>query len=214
MKTQFKIAIYIVLLSGLYACQDDYLTDGGTSKAKTALTTYEYLDQHKYNMFDTLIMLIDHLDLQDSVNNAATFFAPNNYNIANYLDDRTDSLRDETGVEDTTYSLDNLMNDITANDILQYGLNDAVTLEDASTDGMVYTSMANTSVTVKKTLATDDEYYVYSDYPVYFLYFCKPDKEEERCQTTGILTQNGEGTILHALNNEHIFMSFSEENDD
>ena len=45
--------------------KSEYLTDGGLSEAKTPLTTYDYLKQHKYHLFDTLIMVIDHYNMKE-----------------------------------------------------------------------------------------------------------------------------------------------------
>lgn len=215
MKTLKNISVAFLLGTLFFlSCQDDYLTDGGISKAETELTAYDYLDQHKYSMFDTLIQLIDYFDLKETINSSGTFFAPCNYSIQNYLDQRTDTLREYSGVEDTTYTLATMMSEITADYLLQYILKDKVTLDGATTKGKTYTTLTDSLVTVKKILATDDEYSVYSSYSVYLLYYCKEGKEEEVCQTTGILTQDGEGTILHVLNNEHIFGVFSEETEE
>lgn len=203
-----------MLALGVFACQDDYLTDGGVHSAETDLTVYEYLQQHKYDSFDTLIQVIDHLELAEEINSAGTFFTPTDYSIKNYLELKTDTLRDDTGVEDTTYSLNHLLDEITAEQILQYALSEKVTLAGTSVNGDEYFTLAENEVTIQRTLTTEAEYYVYSDYPVYFLYYIKEGKEEVRCQTTGILTQGGQGTVLHALDNEHVFGDFTEETND
>jgi hypothetical protein len=79
----------------------------------------------------------------------------------------------------------------------------------ATTVGTQYTTLANLPVTVKKTQTTETIYYKYSTNPVFFLYYCKTDKIDERCETTDILTQNGNGTILHVLDNAHVFGVFT-----
>lgn len=214
MKNIYTYILIVLTLLSLASCKDDYVTDGGVSKAETPLTVYDYLDQHKYQMFDTVLQLVDKLELKDVINSSGTFFAPNDYNVQNYLDAMSDTLREQTDVADTTYTLANLLDDITEEMLLQYALADTVTLAGAAISGETYATLANTDVVVKRTLTTESQYYTYSSEPVYFLYYCKPEMEEERCQTTGILTQNGEGTILHALNSQHVFGQFTKEVED
>jgi hypothetical protein len=126
----------------------------------------------------------------------------------------TDTLRKKTEVSDTTYTLSHLFNDIKKEDILQYVIDEPVTLENATINGKEFTTQGNTNITVKKIVTTDDQYYKFSDTPVYFLYYCIEGKEEERCQTQGILTQNGNGAVLNVLNNEHVFCFFTDETED
>jgi len=201
--------ILLVIAIGAFACTDEYLTDTGIAQAETELTVYEYLEQNKYSMFDSLLVLIDQLDLKDSINSCGTFFAPTNYNIEEYLTDRTNTLRRFSGVEDTVYTFDNLVNDIQPAYILQYALKEKVTLADATTVGKEYTTLSDQTMTVEKIQTTDQVYYIRSDSPVYFLYLVKDGKEEERCQTTDIQTENGSGPVLHVLNNAHVFNLFT-----
>lgn len=72
----FPALIFMVLLSCLLSCKKEaYLTDGGISTAQSSLSTYDYLKGNKYHYFDTVILLIDHFNLKDSVNKSGTFFA-------------------------------------------------------------------------------------------------------------------------------------------
>jgi len=67
--------LLVVLAAGVVSCKKtSYLTDGGLANAKTSLTTYDYLKQQPYHYFDTTILIIDHFNLKDSVNNSKTFF--------------------------------------------------------------------------------------------------------------------------------------------
>lgn len=209
--TSMAVALLAAVL--IMACEeDDYLTDGGVHSAETEFTTYDYLAHHKYHSFDTLLLLIDHFGLKEEVNNAGTFFACTDYAIMNFLQLKIDSVQDIN--ENNTYTLDDMMDDITADSIRQYILADKVTLDGASTAGDEYTTGGGTNMTVKKVLQTDASYYTWSSEPVYFLYFIKfPDEElsnNESCQTTGILTQSGTGTVLHALSNNHVFVRFED----
>lgn len=206
--------LWLLFVLTLAACQDDYLTDGGVHSAETELTVYECLSQNKYHLFDSLVLLIDHLELEEQINNSGTFFAPTDYSIERYLEVKTDTLVDRTGNVDTLYTFSDMLDEITTADLLQYAFAEDITLDNASVPGDELTTLAETQVTVKKELTTDDQYYVYSSSPVYFLYYCKPGMEDERCQTTGVLTQNGQGAILHTLNYEHVFGLFTEEDEE
>ncbi len=211
MKRFFKNSILLlVVLVVCFACTEEYLTDSGVAKAETDLTVYDYLKQNRYHMFDSLLVLIDTLDLKDEINSCGTFFAPSDYNIQLYLKDRTETLRDFTGVEDTVYTFSTLVKNVQARYLLQYALNEKVTMAIATTAGAEYSTLYNDeTMTVQKIQTTDAQYYTYSDSPVYFLYLIKDGKKEEVCQTTDILTENGAGPVLHVLNNTHIFNLFS-----
>lgn len=204
--------ILLVIFLSLTACSnDDYLTDSGVAKAETPLTAYDYLKAHKYKMFDSLITIIDHYNLKETVNSSGTFFAPNDYNIRRLLRIKTDSLRAQTDDPTANYSFDNLLNDpnVTSHSILQYVFNEKILLNTITTTGQEYKTLADTLITVKKIKTEDRVYYENSDAPVYFLYYCKDGKANEVCQTTDILTQNGKGTVLHVLNNTHIYNLFT-----
>ena len=213
---KYGIIIIIVLLSVSACSKDDYLIDSGLAKAETPLTVYDYLKNHRYQMFDSLITLIDHYGIKEKINGSGTFFAPNDYNIRRFLQIKTDTLRDVTGVEDTLYTLNDLMNDqaIDSKSVLQYALNNRITLNGATLQGKEFTTLNNEVITVKKIQTDDPTYYQYNDNPVYFLYYCKDGMENEVCQTTDILTQNGGGTVLHVLNNAHIYDLFTELEED
>ncbi len=190
------------------SCSKEYLTDGGVSSAVTEYNTYDYLAANKYNMFDTLLMLIDTLDLKETVNTCGTFFAPNDYSIQNYIDFVEDSLKETD--EELTYSLSDLIDELEADDLLQYMLTDKVTRGSSETSGE-YETLAGNTVSISTQQTTDDQYYVYSDNPVYFLYYTKSGMEDEVCQTSGIMTDSGTGTRLHVLNNDHVFIAFDED---
>ncbi|PKB18983.1 fasciclin domain-containing protein [Flavobacterium sp. 5] len=207
--------IVLILFLSITACtQDDYLTDSGVAKAETELTAYDYLKAHKYQMFDTLITLIDHYDLKETINSSGTFFAPDDYSIKRFLEAKEKALNPGSpGEVPKTYTLDDLLNDptITSHSILQYVFKEKILLNSATTAGTEYKTLADTLITVKRIKTDDKVYYEHSDTPVYFLYYCKDGKINEVCQTSDILTQNGNGTVLHVLNNSHVFNLFSKE---
>ena len=203
-------SIAIILLSVIlfFSCKKkDYLTDNGVSTAKSSLSTYDYLAQNKYKMFDTLITIIDHYSLKEEVNNAPTFFAPSDYSIHKYLQLIGGG------------SLETLYGTITADSIRQYFFNQKITLQAAPELPMIIESKGNTNCAIQKIKQTDPQYYTWSSEPVYFLYYIKvvgeldpPDgtaTDEDRkvvCQTSNIETVSG--NMLHVLNNNHIFIRF------
>ncbi|MFI1773496.1 fasciclin domain-containing protein [Thalassobellus citreus] len=214
--------ILILIVLAFNACTEEYVTDAGVSKAETELTAYDYLKTHKYHMFDSIVKVIDVLNLKDKVNASGTFFAPTDYGLNSFLSQKTFDL--QVRFPDSTYTINSLINDpeATENYILQYAFKERITLTDATTDGKVYETLAGNEITIQKRVATDAVYTQYTDVPTYFLFYIKPNEirrirgiqydiefELEQCQTTDILTQNGSGTVLNVLNSQHVFDYFS-----
>ena len=127
-----------------------------------------------------------------------------------------------------TYTLDSLINDISADSIRQYMFNETIELESApELKAQPYTSLGNTSMGVLKQLQTGSPYVDRTRAPTYLLYFVKvrgaldepgvtpPVGQTDLlvvCQTTGIKTsgiktQPG-STTLHVLSNTHTFVRF------
>lgn len=212
--------ILIICLLLFTACKkDSYLTDGGLSSAHTDLSTYDYLAKHQFQMFDTVIMIIDHYNLKNEVNSAKTFFAPTDYSVARFLQHKLDSVRQIN--ENNRYSLDDMYNDITVDSVRQYLFKEAITVPDAQETAVTYTTLGNTPAAILKIKQTDPAYYTWSKTPVYLLYYTKvrgsldnsttdpndPDADTQvPCQTTGILTSSG--GVLHVLTNQHVFVRF------
>lgn len=181
--------------------KDNYLTDGGTSSANTSLSTYDYLANHQYHYFDTLIMIIDHFGLKDSLNNAGTFFAPTDYAI--------DRLMQSNNIT----SLDQLYKKINSKFLTQYMFSDtSLTLDNATTSVKTYEDWAGTTIGITKLASS---YTVVSTaFTYYILEYIKingsldgssdapaDDKTDVtlQCQTTGIKTSTG--TNLNVLSN-------------
>lgn len=227
MKTFYHKLLYTalpVLFTALFflsACKKDYLTDGGISSAKTSLTTFDYLQQHQYHMFDTLTTILLHYNLKNEVNNAKTFFAPDDYSINRYLKYKTAVL--QLTNENSKFTMDSLYAHLTADSLRQYMFNKPIQKSDF-TDNLVHpmVNLAGTTFGVQRVLATDPAYYLWSGEPVYLLYYVKirgtldvvgqaatPDNPLDiavLCQTTGIETSSG--GILHVLANTHTFQTF------
>ncbi len=202
--------------------KSEYLTDGGVHNAITPLSNYDYLKQHSWNSFDSLVAIIDHFSLKEEVNQAGTFFAPTDYSIARFLKFKTDSV--QLINENNKYGLDDLYKQLTADSIRQYLFTDKYGLENTPEAIKQVVSLAKTSCTVQKILQTDGTFYQWGSTPVYSLYYTKvrgtlddpnaaidptdPNRDTRvMCQTTGILTNNG-ATFLHVLANTHLFVRF------
>ena len=64
---------FLTLTTLTFSCKDEeYLTDGGVHKTVTSSSNYDYLKSS--GKFDTLLMIVDHFNLKDSLNEASTFF--------------------------------------------------------------------------------------------------------------------------------------------
>lgn len=200
-----------------------YLTDGGVHDPRTPLSTYDYLAQHPWKIFDTLVIVLDHYGLKDKVNTANTFFAPTDYSIARYM---TARLAEKQAVNAAAvYTLDSLYKDIRADSLQQYLFTDKILLAEAQElQPRLHTSQTETGIKmgVMKEGQTGGVYTERSNAPTYLLYLVKvrgdidvpgqvpPANESDirvLCQTTGILPQNGQ-KVLHVLSNLHTFSRF------
>jgi len=196
------IVIVLLLCTGLYACKkDNYLTDGGVHTATTPYSTYDYLAGNSYHIFDTVINIIDHFGLKDSVNKAGTFFAPTDYSV--------NRLMVNLGVD----NMDSLYAHISSRFITQYLFSDTtITLQNAGTSPKIYNNWADTIAGVKKLAYTYGV--VSSTLTYYVLQYVKingyldgsagapaddPTDAVLNCQTTGIITSGS--TRLHVLSN-------------
>ena len=84
--TPFLLGVLMMALGFTSCKKDSYRTDGGVASANTTLSTYDYLAGNAYHYFDTLLLIVDHFGLKDSVNKAGTFFAPTDYAISALMD--------------------------------------------------------------------------------------------------------------------------------
>jgi hypothetical protein len=182
-----------------------YLTDGGTSVARTPLSTYDYLKAHPYHYFDTVLLIIDHFNLKDSVNKSGTFFAFTDYSVHTLM-----TLWNYT-------SLDSLYAHVSSRFLTQYMFSDSsLSLANATTAAVIRPDWAGDSATaaIRKIQKSYPVYLVNSSptFNYYTLQYIKvngvldnspgapasdPPDTYISCQTTGILTSSG--TTLHVL---------------
>lgn len=227
MKKLYNVTLYPALMIALIglllcsACKKDYLDDGGIHDAKTPLTTFDYLQQHKYHMFDTLTTIIMHYNLKDEVNNAKTFFAPSDFSINRYM--KFQNARVKMTDEQASFTMDSLYARLTVDSIKQYLFANQIRTSDFS-DFVVHptANLGNTTSGIQRLQSTDPAHNQWSGQPVYLLYYVKirgrqdvpgeavtPDNPLDIsvvCQTTGIETSSG--GILHVLANTHTFVTF------
>jgi hypothetical protein len=206
MNRNIMFAVLILLIG---CKKDDYLTDGGLAKAVTPLSNYDYLASHSYDYFDTVVLIIDHFRLKDSVNKAGTFFAFTDFSVATLMN----NLQVPT--------LNDLYSKVTSKLVTQYLFSDAgITLDNAEEGAQLHANWAGDATAlsaVKKIVNTYTVYLVNSTpaYSYYTLQYVKingvPDDSPNMppgdvadvsipCQTTGIKTSDGT-TTLHVLAN-------------
>jgi hypothetical protein len=197
-----------VLIACLISCKkDDYLTDGGLANEKSTLSTYDYLANHTYHYFDTVILIIDHFNLKDSVNKAGTFFAFTDFSVTTLMNT----------LQVTT--LQDLYAKVSSKLVTQYMFSDnSLTLANANTTPVQKVNWAGASAlsAVNKIESTYGVYLVNSApvYSYYVLQYVKINGVLDGspnmppgdvadisipCQTTGIQTSSG--TTLHVLAN-------------
>jgi len=192
----------VFMMMAVASCKKDaYRTDGGLASENTTLSTYDYLAANANHQFDTLLLIVDHYNLKDSVNKAGTFFAPTDYAIHTLM------------TLNNIATLDALYRQMTSQFLTQYMFSEnTLTLDNATTSVRTYKNWAGITVGVAK-IATP--YLVVTTTLTYYtLEYVKingvvdgstgaPANDETdailRCQTTGIRTSTG--TNLNVLAN-------------
>ncbi|MEO8415734.1 MAG: hypothetical protein ABI472_18870 [Ginsengibacter sp.] len=104
-----NIASLIVLLVVFNACKKNYITGGvpGDVNMYKNTSTYDVLKADP--LYDTLVQLIDAAGLKDKINDqGTTFFAPSDYSIYNYLNERTVFVQNNIDVNGK-FALDSLL---------------------------------------------------------------------------------------------------------
>lgn len=204
----FRLLLVASIAGTLFSCKKDaYLTDGGTSQAYTSLSTYDYLKNHQYHYFDTVVLLIDHFNLKDSVNKAGTFFAFTDFSVQSLMT----LLNCET--------LNQLYDSVSSKLITQYLFSDSsITLANTTATAVQRANWAGAAaLSAIKKVQQSYGINLTNSAPVfnyYTLQYIKingvldgspgapaNDKADVAlsCQTTGIKTSSG--TTLHVLSN-------------
>lgn len=138
------VALLLLTVAFTSCKKTSYVTDGGLANAYSKFSTYDYLKNNQYHQFDTVLMLVDKLNLKDTINNAKTFFA--------FTDMSLHQLMTSLG----TTTLDELTDSVSSKLFTQYMFNQAITLDDAKTTAIAYTNYVGSKApcAIKKTAAT------------------------------------------------------------
>ncbi|MCS3799368.1 hypothetical protein [Niastella sp. OAS944] len=209
MNRYIKFVAIILVIASVGCKKDDYLTDGGLAKAVTPLSNYDYLANHRYHYFDTVVLIIDHFNLKDSVNKAGTFFAFTDFSVTALMN----------SLQVTT--LNDLFSKVTSKLVTQYLFSDAgITLDNASEAAKQYANWAAADSALSAVKKIENTYTINlvnsaPAYSYYTLQYVKINGVLDDspnmppgdvvdvsipCQTTGVKTSNG-ATTLHVLAN-------------
>lgn len=216
------VVLFLVVLCASSCKRDKYLIGGDLHQAKTNMTTYDYLKNQPYHIFDTLVMLIDAAGVKDLVNEPGiTFFAPTDFSINAYLNRK--AIEEQNIDPNRKYTLDSMMKynlDEFKDSIRAYIVKQQLNFDDLTESGRIYpTEKPGDSVVVsfEPTNDVNNGYYPGVSTTPHLMYYTQliGSLEEpfnaadissdvgirEKCQTTGIETTTG---MLNVLNNNHV----------
>ncbi|SHM77783.1 Fasciclin domain-containing protein [Mucilaginibacter sp. OK098] len=224
MKNISKLIIVFALANIVFvACKkDNYIIGGKLENATTTLSTYDYLKNNRYKMFDTLLLVIDKAGLKDVINaKGITFYAPTDFSINNYLQAKTIAAQKNNPF--ARYSIDTLIKyDLnTFKDSLNtYIIPQKIIASSLTESGVVFNTAKNGSQAVISYEQTFDtnlgytsavstapriEYYTFikGHLPPVVVASQIPDTVGVRvlCQTSGLTTSTGQ---LNVLSNSHV----------
>jgi len=225
MKNTLKfLSIAVVMAIAFNGCKkQDYIVGGKPESTTTPLTTYDYLKNNRFKMFDTLLMLVDKAGLKDVINQKGiTFYAPTDYSIDNYLEKRTLEVQNHDPFQ--KYTIDTLIKyDLNGfkDSINRYIVPNAVTYNSLTENGVLYNTAFNNQKAVISYETTTDpnlgytgavstlpriEYYTFivgGPLPSPLIASQIADTVGVRvlCQTSGLTTATGQ---LNVLTNSHI----------
>jgi hypothetical protein len=213
----------------LFSCKkrDDYLTGGTKHNTKYDVTTYEFLKGQASGLFDTLILLVDKAGLKDKLNQqGASFFAPTDYAITNYLNRR--AIQEQNIDPFRKWTLDSMIkyelpkfadsldtyfvgqtldyNNLTDNGAVyptkKTGAEAVVSYEEITPDNSNYTNLGgNPNVSTNPQIIYYTFLFVPLTPPIVASEISPDDGTRVRVQTSGIQTNSG---MIHVLNNQHI----------
>ncbi|TSJ42734.1 hypothetical protein FO440_00655 [Mucilaginibacter corticis] len=222
-----NIKIFALLLfaaTGLLSCKKSYVIGGDLFKANVNMTTYDYLKTN--HAFDTLVIMIDKMQLKNDVNSSGTFFALTNYSIHNYILAKQTQLQIQLNDENFKLKFDSLDFTSLKDSLRAYMFKDKYTRDNLTQTGVYATALDGEKRLINLRPTTDytnnifttDPQYIYltkvlpltpgGPVPVDISGVLAADPKQlftVLCQTTGIITTTG---ILHVLSNNHTFTYF------
>jgi len=224
MKNITKLIIAFVVASCILAAckKDNYIIGGKLESTTTTLSTYDYLKNNRFKMFDTLLMLVDKAGVKDVINQQGiTFYAPTDFAINNYLQKK--SLEAQRINPFARYTIDTLIKYDLAkfkDSLNTYIIPQKVTYGSLTQSGVVFNTAKQGSQAVISFETTYDpnlgytsavstapkvEYYTFikGKLPSVVEASSIPDTIGVRvlCQTSGLTTSTGQ---LNVLSNTHV----------
>jgi hypothetical protein len=218
------MAIAVVMVIAFNSCKkNDYIVGGKLESTTTSLTTYDYLKNNRFKMFDTLLMLVDKAGLKDVINQKGiTFYAPTDYSIDNYLEKRTLEVQNSDPFK--KYTIDTLIKyDLSGfkDSLDRYIVPSTVTYSSLTENGVLFkTAFGNNQAVISYETTTDPtlgysgaistlpkiEYYTFiigAPLPSPLVASKIADSVGVRtlCQTSGLTTATGQ---LNVLANSHV----------
>ncbi|ANH81619.1 hypothetical protein A8C56_12090 [Niabella ginsenosidivorans] len=151
-KILYTLTAVVVLFT---SCQKDYVIGGKNEDESIYKNTLTYDVLKQDPVYDSLIQLIDAAGLQNDINEAnTTLFAPSDFAIFNYLNDRTRYVQSaygdtkKFGMDSLKYYLQNNING-TKDSLKLYIVKPALNYSDLTTTGRFYeTGLPNKKVIV------------------------------------------------------------------
>ena len=228
MKTLKIFILSLFVTVAFFSCKKDYVVGGCLFNAKVNMTTYDYLKTN--HLFDTLVVMIDKMQLKDEVNGSGTFFAISNYSIHAFVQKKQDQLRIQSNDENLVFTFDSLDFTSLKDSLRAYMFKDKYTRDNLTQKGVYAQSKDGEKRLIQLLPSTDYTSNVFTTEPKYiFLTKVVPlvpggpvpgniDQVQQvdpsqllstLCQTTGIITTTG---VLHVLSNNHTFTYFNDEN--
>jgi len=220
-----KTATVLMIVYTLASCKKSQIIDGGVSDPHVNMTTYDYLKNNSWHLFDTTLLLIDKAGMKDVINGDVTFFAPTNYCINKYLAARRDAARKIS--EKLDYTLDSLFKEFTPqmlrDSLGRYCFKGKINRDQMTEKGQSFESlttgaplwlyltkytyinsgmMTTTGFLVSARRVIGDPDIMVNNQLVDPSGDPKLTDVATICQTSGILTTNG---VVHVMANSHLF---------
>jgi hypothetical protein len=207
----FKIIIPLLFAATtFFSCKKESALGGSVFNANVNMSTYDYLKTNR--SFDTLVLMIDKMQLKEEVNSSGTFFAMTNYSIHNFVQSKQAQLRVTTNDENLILKFDDLNFSSLKDSLRAYMFKDKFTLDNLTQTGVYASTNDGEKRLINKRPTTDYTSPIFTTNPQY-IYLTKvvPLNPSQLlttlCQTTGIITTTG---VLHVLSNNHTFTYFND----
>lgn len=227
MKTNiFTISFLLGLIVLIASCKkNDYKVGGDLHNPVINMSTYDYLKSNRFGLFDTLLMLVDKAGIKDKINQTGvTFFAPTDYSINHYIEERTK--RVQSVDPNQVWTIDTLIKyelQSFADSLNIYIVNQPLLNKDLNANGTIFTANKGNKVIVSYE-ETEDKNLGYNENStvkpkvVYFTYLYQdpgndfdiskieyPTGTRTLVQTSNAQTATG---ALHVLTNSHKLFYF------